>query len=700
MKHKYISLVALSLSVLAPLNSMAQHPGVPAQKTEKLKTFKFVSADLETVLAMYCEWTGKTYLKTDAVTATITLKMDKATVPECVEAVEAILAMNNIAIVPVDFNEKLVKVVPANQTDPENKSILNSDIEHVSSDQIIRQLIQVNNVPAQQVQAAVQHLMHSYGSIQILEANNCIMVTDTVSTILRVRELIEFIDQAATQIVPKTYQIEYADASEIASKLEQIVAMAQAEQQASSSSSTARTTPSARTPAGVTRARSSRNTSATVAQTAARVSTIDGGSSIMIQGTVKIMADERTNLILIFSQEENFEFFDKIIKMLDIEVDPATIVEVVNLEYADAEEITSTLNELVGAAQSNSSSSSNARRTTQTANTANNTASNSQQNISKLSENAQILADVRSNSIILMGQKSDISVIKSVIAKLDIMLEQVVIEVAIFEIGLNDGLESGLQWLYQADDGNKVGGWNVNSLTTNTVAALTGAGSLNYYQYLTGINTKVAVNMAKTDSNAKLLSTPVIMTTDNTEAQLIIAEQRPVVTSTSTYANSSGTSSSNYQYKDIGIQLTVTPRISPGRLVVLEINQKADQIGGTSEIDGNPVPIILSREFDATVAVPDCGTIALGGLIQTEIADSHTKIPILGDIPLIGKLLFSSTSESEVQRELVVLLTPYVITSPQEMKAKTEQLYNNTSIVPTDWSWSESKLKNILKSID
>ena len=706
MKYKYTIFTALTLSLLSSQYSSAQGipvPGGPAVKSEKLQSFKFVGADLDTVLEMYCSWTGKMYLKVDGVSATITLKADKLTTEECIDAIEAILAMNNIALVP--YGEKFIKVVstanPQSDTDPsfdENRELGNRD-------RIVTQIVQVNNVAIQQVQTAIQHIMHPYGKIQILEGNNSMLVTDTEATILKVRELIKFIDQAAAQVVPKTYEIRYADATEIASKLEQIISMAQQEQSASGSTTTSRSTSSstARTPAGVTRARSA----TTATPTTATVSTMEGGQSIMIQGSVKVMADERTNIILIFSQKENFDFFDEIVEMLDVEVEPAVTYEVVHLEYADAEEISGTLNELVGAAQSSSKTSSSSSRNTQTATqntartaaTANSAATGTTENLSKLSENAQILADVRSNSIILMGRKSDIAAIKTIIAELDVMLEQVVIEAAIFEIGLSDGLEHGIQWLYQNQNGDKVGGWNVGSLTTNSLKSVA-LSSLNYYQNLTGIDTEFAVNMAATDSNARLLSTPVIMTTDNTEAKLIIAEQRPIVTSTSTYASSTGTQSSNYQYKDIGIQLTVTPHINPQRVVVMEINQKADQIGGSVNIDGNEVPIVLSREFDASISVPDRGTIAMGGLITTETDESTTKIPLLGDIPLIGKFLFSSTSEKEVQRELLVLLTPYVMTNSEEMKKETERIYKKTSLTPDDWSWSDSQLRYIPDALD
>ncbi|MCK4564693.1 MAG: hypothetical protein KAU94_08475, partial [Verrucomicrobia bacterium] len=463
--------------------------------------------------------------------------------------------------------------------------------------------------------------------------------------------------------------------------------------------------PAARTPPGVIRARTTRPT----APTQASISKTGESATLIIQGNVKVMADERTNIIIIFSQEENFEFFDTIIKVLDVEVEPAISFEVVNLEYADAEELSGTLNELVGAAQgtkSSSGSSSSSSRTTPRSSTGNRSTATRQvtpkasstasalQSLSKLSENTKILSDKRTNSILLMGEKADIAAIKNVIATLDVMLEQVMIEAAIFEVTLGDSLEHGLQWLYKSQGLDKIGSWDGIGLVTN-VAGNVAAGALTYYQNLTGIDTQLAIKLAAGDSNVRLLATPVIMTTDNTEARLSVGEQRPVVTSTDTTINSTQ-QRSNYEYKDIGIQLTVTPRINPQRVVIMEILQKADQVGDEIPIDGNLVPVILNREFEATIAVPDRGTIALGGLINSETRDSVSKIPILGDIPLIGRYLFSSVSKKNRQTELIVLMTPYVLTTQAEVLKETTRRYDSTDMQPEDWperGWSDSALR-------
>ena len=258
-----------------------------------------------------------------------------------------------------------------------------------------------------------------------------------------------------------------------------------------------------------------------------------------------------------------------------------------------------------------------------------------------------------------MGSKNDIIAIKKVISKLDVKLEQVMIEAVIFEVDLTEEIKSGLI-------GYKPSG--VSAKTANITQ-----GILNYTDIIPDISTEMIIEASSKDENVRVLSTPIIMTTDNTEAKLIVGEQRPVVTSTSTFGSSLGTQRSSYEYKDIGIELTVTPRINPQRVVVMEISQAADQVGGTVNIDSNAVPVIKNREFEAQISVKDRETVALGG-ITTRIDDTSTKLPILGDIPFIGKRLFGNTQQEEIQTELIILLTPYVLTSDLEIKEETEKV--------------------------
>ena len=348
------------------------------------------------------------------------------------------------------------------------------------------------------------------------------------------------------------------------------------------------------------------------------------------------------------------------------------------MEYSDAEELAATLNSLLGSSGVDKSKSNDKEIKVNTPlNQQNNNGSENDSEIN-LSEETTILADIRSNSILIMGSKDDIIAIKNVIEKLDVKLEQVMIEAVIFEVDLTEEIKSGIDWLYKPSG-------------TSTKNANITSGILNYTDIIPDISTEMIIEASSKDENVRVLSTPIIMTTDNTEAKLIVGEQRPVVTSTSTFGSSLGTQRSSYEYKDIGIELTVIPRINPQRVVVMEISQAADQVGGTVNIDSNAVPVIKNREFVAQISVKDRETVALGGIITSRIDDTSTKLPILGNIPFIGKRLFGNTQQEEIQTELIILLTPYVLTNDSEIKKETQKRYFGSSMNDNEWSkdgWS------------
>jgi general secretion pathway protein D len=297
-----------------------------------------------------------------------------------------------------------------------------------------------------------------------------------------------------------------------------------------------------------------------------------------------------------------------------------------------------------------------------------------------------------------MGSKSDIEILKKIIATLDIMLQQVVIEAVILNIGLGNSLSTGIDWVYEkggvsSSDKARTFGTTLSSSVTNALSTVTDY-TFGFYETFPGLNVSAIISAAKSDSNARILSTPVVMTTDNTEATITIADEQPVVTS-STSSSSYGYTTSSYEYKTIGVELTVTPHISPQNFVLMEITQSADDIGDYTSIDGNQVPTIQAREITATVGVQDRQTIVLGGLVRKSTSESASKIPLLGDIPLLGRL-FSTRSETDDRDELVVLLTPYVLNNAKEISTESIRRFSTSAASESEWprGWSLSELAN------
>lgn len=744
-----LTLMSLCMAMPARMPARAQTPpsappeAAPGSAGEKLILLNFRDAPLDQVLEFSADLVGRTLIKAPGLNATITLKSQaRLTVKEAMQAIETVLAMNNVSLVPM--GDKFLKVVQTASARQEGMPIMMTltNTAFVEADQLVSQVILLKNIEITEATPIIQSFLHGYGKIQPLERNNSLMVTDTAANMKRIMEILDYIDQPVdAKVETRIYEIRFAKASEIATRLNELIADSQAKEDKPKVD----VANQGNVPPAIQALRPGGGSRTEVVDNA--VALAERG---IIRGKVKIIADERTNILFILSRSENFIFFDRIINVLDRTVDPEIAVRVVALEYAKAEEISSILNEFVGAASQDKTKGAPATAATggdaKTAEEARSqalrdfvarraeqraaeTGDTSAGGFGRLSSDTKILADKRTNSLLLMGRKSDLDAILEVIDGLDIMLAQVLIETVIMEINLGKGIETGVDWLqrsvtaYNTQTKGPGGGLAINtpvmsfgggsvmnsspsfrpgnSLTTASDGnAALSSGALSYYMSFVDLNLDAVIRLAASSRDARLLSTPVVLTTDNTEAKINIGEKRPVVTSTTT--TDGGNQNSNYEYQNIGITLTVTPRINPARYVVMEIAQKADNVAGFEVIDGNNVPIITTREINAQIAVNSRNTIVLGGLVSTDKTKSRNKIPFLGDIPLLGAF-FRSDTRSESRTELLVLITPYVLMTPEEARQETVRLHARSQSSATRWheGWSDSELPKLTqKEVD
>lgn len=722
---------------IRPISVYAQQPPAPGGTGgERLILLNFRDSPLDQVLEFVADnLLNRTIIKSPGLNASITLKSQtRLTVREALEAIEAVLAMNNISLVPM--GEKFVKVVQTTAARQEGMplSIALPQEKFPENDKLISQVITLRHTEINEVTPIIQGLLHGYGKIQPLERANSLLVTDTAMNLARIMEILELIDQPVeSKVETRIYTIRYAKASEIAARLNDLIADSQAKEEKPRVD-----TANIQVPPAIAALRPPKPEGE---QAAAAAAAAERG---VITGKVRIIADERTNILFIISRPENFVFFDRIVEVLDRPIDPAIAVRVVALEYAKAEEIAGILNEFIGAAaaEKGTGAPQGAPPPTGEAADARGQAlrefiqqrveqraaqqaaeEGSPGTFGRLSPNTKILADKRTNSLLLMGRKSDLDALLEVIDSLDIMLAQVLIEAVILEINLGKDIQSGVDWLqrsvtaYQDISRGPRGGLSTrlpvysfgggsvmsggtgfragNSLLTQADGnAALSSGTLTYYLTFFDLNIDAIIRLAASSRDARILSTPVVLTTDNTEAKINIGEERPVVTSTST--TDTGTQTQNYQYRNIGIDLSVTPRINPQRYVVMEISQRADNVGGFELINGNRVPVITKREINAQIAVQSRNTIVLGGLVSTDKTRSRTKVPLLGDIPLLGAL-FRADSRQEARTELLVLITPYVLMTPEEARQETVRLHKGSHSSKVRWhrDWSDSELPRL-----
>ena len=277
----------------------------------------------------------------------------------------------------------------------------------------------------------------------------------------------------------------------------------------------------------------------------------------------------------------------------------------------------------------------------------------------------RIIADEANNSLLVLATAAEYRMIEATLRKLDIVPLQVLIEATIAEVSLNDSLRYGIQWF--VDAGNFEA--SLTNVTTGAIASVFPG-----FNALYAANNFRAVLSALTDiTDVKVVSSPSLMVLDNQSARLQVGDEVPIATQSAVSVSDADAPVVNsIQLRDTGVILEVTPRVNPGGLVVLEINQEVSSVvqTTTSDIDS---PTIQQRKIESTIAVQSGETIALGGLIRDDEQETVTGIPLLSEIPLLGNL-FKTTNNQVNRVELLVLITPRVVRSQVEAREVTDEL--------------------------
>lgn len=657
----------------------------------KLDKIDFANAQVSAVLEYYAMLTKRTLIPAPGLTAQITFRAQSGlTVDEAIQALDSVLSLNGLATVPV--GEKFLKVVQVAQGKQEVPPIGIGRDGIMERDMLITQIIPLKFADASEAGQAVQPYLHSFGQLIPLGKSNSLMITDTANNVKRLLEIVDYIDQpTAVRMEHRIYQIKFARAADILAQLQAIIQGTQ--QGATSATRTAQTL--------IVRPPVPGQPSQPVPMTLAG----DQPSESVVEGRVVMTSDERTNKLFIMSRSENFEFFDKMIGELDAQVDPDVVIEVIELDFATAEELAGLLNSVVTGSsppttaarttardRSSTTSGRSTRTTPPPPPTPTPSSSTSVAGAQMLEgfleypEGVRIIPDQRINALMIVATKTDMTRIKGLISTLDTSVPQVLVEVIIAEVNLGDGLQTGVEWvkrLESHDDVTHTGATstgrppkpqNLDGLTdellNNAISNAPGialaslSGGLTYFATFNGLDLDMMVRLLATDSKFKVLSTPIIQTMNNQEARITVGEQRPVPTEAVSDVVSTDTTAvrQNIEYRDIAIELTVTPRINPDGYVSMDIHQTINDVGGNIPLNGTLVPIITLREAQSMVSVKDQSTIVLGGLIKESKDTAETKVPFLGDIPFFGNL-FKGKESNTARNELIVFIKPTVLRS-------------------------------------
>ncbi len=365
------------------------------------------------------------------------------------------------------------------------------------------------------------------------------------------------------------------------------------------------------------------------------------------------------------ASETGTERVRQLVKILDREMPKGSEkIHVYYLENAKAEELASVLQEFP---TKESSSGSNTGKKLAPI----------------ISQDVKITADTATNSLIIVAEKDDYETLREIIGKLDIRRSMLYIECLIMEINKDKSLNLGSEWQISGEgssdgfDGAWSGGFSGGALggdsgyISSAYAAATDSSSVLPPGFSVGVfgesievggfvfpTIGAVINAYKKDTDAHILSTPQILTTDNETAKITVGKNVPYLTA----ASSGDTDYSNYEYKDVGINLEITPQISKDRQIRLEIALESTKLESTTD---QFQPTTLKRTVDTTVIVNDTNTVVIGGLIDEAYSQTNYSIPCLGSIPVMG-WLFKSVGKGKEETNLYIFLTPHVLEGAME----------------------------------
>ncbi len=587
---------------------------------------------VDSVLALLEKLTGRSVIRPQGLPAPLFnfTSQKPLTVQERIIALESLLALNGIAVIPQ--GDLFLKVVPSSNVTGRTPDFLEENFSSRSETEgIFTRFFVLNHLTTAEIQPLLQpFLTPGTGQIFLYEKANAILITDSMVNLKRISTILEEIDQPSNpNVLVKFYSIQHALASEIVAQVDSI---------------------------------------------------IQAGYGKYLNSNSTIRADDRTNQVIVVTHPSNLSIIEQFIKEIDKNEALSIFNEAIPLRHGDAVEIAGILNEIVSG-QADPSATGTSPRTgqrpresqpsqaqqpagpTPTVTVRGSNQVGAEDGIGlQFSEQLTIVADERSNALIVTGTQRDIEQAKQLIEKIDVLLPQVRIDVVIAEVSLNTSDGSGIEAFgfdYAGNwDGSSFRGLQSNRVNLEPFGENPGI-------FPENLSMDIVFQVAKTNNNIRLINVPTIVTTHNQEANIIVGESRPVVTGSQSDFSGMGSVRSTVQYRDIGIDLTVTPLIGSDGSIQMQIDQTVDNLGGSVEIDGNEQPIITRRQATSFVTVSDGELITLAGFQEAFNDKSKKTVGILGEIPIIN-LLFRPSSETYRQQELIFFIRPKILKTSAE----------------------------------
>jgi len=648
-----IPLLACFALCSVPLTSFAQ----PADE-EELISLDFADVELPVVIDTISRLTGYNFIYDDRVRGRVTIvSPTEVTIDQAFAVFESVLKVKGFSLVLGPGNT--YKILPIRDIKESSVDTIKDNRPSPNRDRFVTRLVPLQFIDAAAITQTIKPLISKDASLVAYDATNTIIVTDSESNIRRLLSILAALDVESYRQELAVIKIEHADANTLAEQLSEIYG---AEVASASGGSTA----------AQRRARSRRRTTNTSSAAAA------SGGDNAVGPTVRILPDERTNSLLVLSSRQQLADIRGLVRKLDIQVRGEGRIQVYYLRHADAEELSETLNSLVGSGGGSSSRSSSLPGS----------ASNNQSirsAVTPLDDGITVTADPATNALVIKASKEGYETLKQVIEKLDVSRPQVLVEALIVEVDVTDDLSLGFDIAYRMVNGDM----DLLLQTGNAVvpgSGLAAAALSNAFENPADAFTPGAVATSNggsfgigmqalaSDKDVNIVSAPHILTSDNEEAEIIIGDNIPIVTGR-TEAATGGPSLSqavNVERQDVGVTLRVTPQISEGETLRLNIFQEITEVSPNPATgDPDEVGVALSnRKIENTVVVNDGETVAIGGLIDESYTETERGVPFLRDVPYLG-WLFKTKTESLRKTNLLIFLTPHIIRNADDLERET-----------------------------
>ena len=586
-------------------------------------------AEIRNFIEQVSDITGDSFVVDPRVKGKVTVVSNAdMTAKEIYDMFQSVLRVHGYAAIR---SGTVVKIVPTQGAKQDNVPVG----VRKSNEEMVTRVIPVENTNAVELVPILRPMVPQYGHLAAVTSANALIISDHATNIQRIINIVERIDSAESEEV-EVIQLKYAFVGDVVELLEQL----------------------------------------TPVQTGGSKK----GKGANAAARVRVVAEERTNRLILRGEKSARARVKMLVSDLDQPLKTSGSTHVIYLRHADAVKVAELLNSLITGKQAAASTTSKSRtsRTRRTASTAS-AASN---------EQVMIQADETLNALVIRAAPAELSDIKDIVEQRDVRRAQVLIEAAVVEITGDAGKAVGIQW-GAVDEESLVGGVNFanvgnslnsiiqaatsDSATTGLASGLTlGGGSVDAEGRVEFAVILQALNNA---ANTNLLSTPSLVTLDNEEAEIVVGQNVPFVTGSQLSGNNDNPFQT-IERKDVGLTLKVTPQINDGDVVRLKVEQETSNVVQTAE--GIQVTDVVTnkRSINTTVLVSDASVVVLGGLMQEDVQRSESKVPLLGDIPLLGAL-FRSTNEKHVKRNLLVFLQPTIIRDEAKASEVMKRKYNS-----------------------